>query len=419
MESLVDAGGPNEHKRVVRTGPEDPGLGVYPSLGRCWLMVLISAGMAALPLWVAAGGDPAHMPPDPLDRLWPLGAGLFCVACGLFPLTMLLRREPAVIAEQSGISVVFGWRVVSFVPWSEVVGFSSYSRTVSGGTRQHFVRASLSDSAAALPGISRAQRRHQRIDIPTMLLPLKAEELAAELNALHDHYRKQARALPLSDRGDQPASGVITVEANYPRPTELPARPDRHTGKPRPPHAPAYKGHPSQNGPDPARKPSPPQGEGPIQAWYPGTSTTLTAVTGVVWCVILGGILVLCNGHLPLVVWAYIGLASFGLAWSSRTGACTAGSDWVARNRRWVRTYELIEITYRARFGPRLRLQDSAGRTATIKIESLQGDREIWDLVYNGILHSVIAGGARTDRLLHLVLHLPYPDPDISRGERH
>jgi hypothetical protein len=142
-------------------------------------------------------------------------------------------------------------------------------------------------------------------------------------------------------------------------------------------------------------------------------------VTGVVWCVILGGILVLCNGHLPLVVWAYIGLASFGLAWSSRTGACTAGSDWVARNRRWVRTYELIEITYRARFGPRLRLQDSAGRTATIKIESLQGDREIWDLVYNGILHSVIAGGARTDRLLHLVLHLPYPDPDISRGERH
>jgi len=357
------------------------------------------------------------MPPDPLDRLWPLGAGLFFVACGLFPLTMLLRREPTVIAEHSGISVLSGWRAVSFVPWSEVVGLSSYSRAVSGGIRQHFVRVSLSESAAALPGISRAQRRQLRIDIPTMLLPLKADELAAELNALHDHYQNQARVIPLSDREDQPASGAVTVEANYLRPAELPARPDRHTGEPRPPHAPAYKGRHSQSGPDPVRKPSPPQGQGPVQAWYPGTSTLATVITGVVWCVILGGILVLRNGHLPLVVWAFIGLVSAGLAWSSRTGACAAGSDWVARNDRWVRTYELIEITYRARFGPRLRLHDSAGRTATIKIESLQGDREVWDLVYNGILHSVIADGARTDRQLHLILDLPYPDPDIGRHE--
>ena len=47
----------------------------------------------------------------------------------------------------------------------------------------------------------------------------------------------------------------------------------------------------------------------------------------------------------------------------------------------------------------------------TIKIESQQGDRGVWDLGYNGILHSVIAAGARTDRQLHLVLHVPYPGP--------
>jgi hypothetical protein len=40
-----------------------------------------------------------------------------------------------------------------------------------------------------------------------MLLPLKAEELAAELNALHDHYRKQARALPSAIEEINPRAG--------------------------------------------------------------------------------------------------------------------------------------------------------------------------------------------------------------------
>jgi len=47
-----------------------------------------------------------------------------------------------------------------------------------------------------------------------------------------------------------------------------------------------------------------------------------------------------------------------------------------------------------------------------VKIEVLHGDRTIWDLVYNGILYSVIAGGARTNNRLHLDVHVPRPPVD-------
>jgi len=108
---------------------------------------------------------------------------LFFVACGLFPLTMLLRREPTVIAEQSGISVLSGWRAVSLRAVERLSRVSpATAGPVSGGIRQHFVRVWLSGSAAALPGISRAQRRQpaNRYSKPCFCR-LKAEELAAEL----------------------------------------------------------------------------------------------------------------------------------------------------------------------------------------------------------------------------------------------
>jgi hypothetical protein len=40
----------------------------------------------------------------------------------------------------------------------------------------------------------------------------------------------------------------------------------------------------------------------------------------------------------------------------------------------------------------------------------------MWDLVYNGILHSVIAGGAETNGQLHRYMRVPYPSPyDTAR----
>jgi hypothetical protein len=47
----------------------------------------------------------------------------------------------------------------------------------------------------------------------------------------------------------------------------------------------------------------------------------------------------------------------------------------------------------------------------SVSLSLLEEDRMLWDLVYNGILHSVIAGQAETNGRLHLHLRLPYPSP--------
>jgi hypothetical protein len=77
-----------------------------------------------------------------------------------------------------------------------------------------------------------------------------------------------------------------------------------------------------------------------------------------------------------------------------------------------VKVYDLVEVTYRMPLGSaRLRLRDREGRRLTVKIKLLRSDRAIWDSVYNGILHSVIAGGAHTNSKLHLDMHVPHPKP--------
>jgi hypothetical protein len=110
-------------------------------------------------------------------------------------------------------------------------------------------------------------------------------------------------------------------------------------------------------------------------------------------------------------VWPIIILGFTGIYFSLRASQCRAGVDWLARRKTWVKTYELVTVTCRTNHGdPQLRLVDSDGRSVEIAISDLQGDRRIWDLVYNGILHSVIAGHAQTNGRLHMMLRLPYPD---------
>jgi hypothetical protein len=39
----------------------------------------------------------------------------------------------------------------------------------------------------------------------------------------------------------------------------------------------------------------------------------------------------------------------------------------------------------------------------------VQQNQRLWDLLYNGILHSVVAGGAETNRIARRALKLPAP----------
>jgi hypothetical protein len=90
----------------------------------------------------------------------------------------------------------------------------------------------------------------------------------------------------------------------------------------------------------------------------------------------------------------------------------SAGADWVASQGKWVRVYELVEVTaHTSGTGVYVTLKDSGGREVEYKFADLGGsDRLLFDLTYNGILHSVIAGGAKTNPLLHRTLKLPYPE---------
>jgi hypothetical protein len=149
-----------------------------------------------------------------------------------------------------------------------------------------------------------------------------------------------------------------------------------------------------------------------VVAWCAGNHLDAVLFAGF-WAVIISGILILNNGFGWLQYWWAWAILVPGIFWIYRSilsGDCAAGADWVAQGRRWVKVYELIEVSYHSRIGgARLRLRDADGNRMSIKIEVLHANRTIWDLVYNGILHSVIAGGARTNNRLHLDVHVPHP----------
>jgi hypothetical protein len=121
----------------------------------------------------------------------------------------------------------------------------------------------------------------------------------------------------------------------------------------------------------------------------------------------------------PVSLGALLGvLADFRRPWMrGRTGAvarvavfCWCGM--VCGRKSWVRTYELVTLkNSRSPWGQHVRMRDSAGRELRISFSTLQQDGLVWDLVYNGVLHSVVAGNAETDGSVHLHLRLPYRSP--------
>jgi hypothetical protein len=148
-------------------------------------------------------------------------------------------------------------------------------------------------------------------------------------------------------------------------------------------------------------------------AWFPGNKRgTVFAV--VIIAVYMLGYFTLANGFEWMrfwPVWLCFALCWFMLYQDQSYGECVAGVEWLARRHRWVRLYELVEVTYpRNPLWPsRLRLRDSGGRRLTIRLRNVRADRLIWDLTYLGIEHSVIAGNARTNEWLHRALYLPRP----------
>ena len=203
---------------------------------------------------------------------------------------------------------------------------------------------------------------------------------------------------------------------------DLPPRPDPTTGEPRPPRAPGLlrpersaKEQQRARVADPSKAPAPPDGEGPLLAWFKSSrrEALLITVTGIPLfplgvTIIQGFSIEWMKYWLPWVVMIPFLLAIYSV---QRTVECSVGAEWLKVGKTWVRLYELTKITAKHRSSAiHIDFQDRAGREVMVQASDLQNDRDMWDLVYNGILHSVIVGGAKTNGLLHSSLRVPRPE---------
>lgn len=146
--------------------------------------------------------------------------------------------------------------------------------------------------------------------------------------------------------------------------------------------------------------PAPPPGQSPTLEWIPkdwGTlwKTSVTMFVIVVVATTLKDLGVGWMGTWWLWLMNVILSALFGLGtWSSE--AMEAGADWFKYGRSWVKTYELTEVKLEvsSRGGDSLELKDAAGREVWITLSDIQSNWDLWNLVYDGIVHSVHHGGA-------------------------
>jgi hypothetical protein len=192
---------------------------------------------------------------------------------------------------------------------------------------------------------------------------------------------------------------------------ELPPMPDRHTGEPRPPAAPITKSSDEQPKPWHARKvPQPPEHEGPPLEWKYTDGNDKRWTFGVTVVLVIGFLII--RGALSpdstafgwivhWQVWAALAVGGLFMVWLG-TGAMhmSAGADWFMQDKAFVKTYQLTSITMKKSWAKEgdLVLKDRHGRYASSDFGTIRSHEALWDLVYNGILHSV-AAGADVDKM--------------------
>jgi hypothetical protein len=197
---------------------------------------------------------------------------------------------------------------------------------------------------------------------------------------------------------------------------KLPPKPGVETGLPRPPRAPVDPGSGEGGGEKKEQyKPSPPAGQGPVLEWYKGSRRGSIAAAFGGMALIIVGVTFKQGGSLEWLslwwIWPCIAVLGLLIGLSVRASSCSAGAEWFARNKTWVRTYELTSIKVKTPANYRqLHLEDKDGRKMNIKLLTAQENQELWDLVYNGIRHSVIDGRAETNGLARRALRLPKND---------
>lgn len=203
--------------------------------------------------------------------------------------------------------------------------------------------------------------------------------------------------------------------------SQLPPQPDRHTGEPRPPSAPLESGETGKatDRRAPSRPIEPPAGEGPLLEWFHADRSS-RMMTGLILSVLIVLVYVTkdwIHGHSGLswvgIWWLWL----IPLPWPFvyllvGNQQFSAGADWLATRRGFVKTYELVKVKIvitSGGFGRLLEVSDAYGRAIGGEISDLQQNPQLWDLVYNGLIHSVHVNGAETNKRARQYLLLDYP----------
>jgi hypothetical protein len=125
---------------------------------------------------------------------------------------------------------------------------------------------------------------------------------------------------------------------------------------------------------------------------------------GLLLTIVLLSLIILPEGHGPFhwmqfwQMWLIVVVGVAAATLTMRSDRCSAGADWLKYRKSWVRTYELDVIMVRCSRGrPTVRLTDQGKRVVDVEANMLWENRLIWDLLYNGVRHSVAGGAALND----------------------
>ena len=203
------------------------------------------------------------------------------------------------------------------------------------------------------------------------------------------------------------ASGTGPYQTSH-----LPPMPDAESGEPRPPHAPLWPGwQPGESETAAKYKPTRPTGQGPVLEFFKDSHRQAvgTGLAGILLIAVLGtfawgGLAWVTDPIMWLIVLSPVPLMLI----FRRVDIIAAGADWLLWKTKWVRTYDLAKVKLSPRGAQfNLILTDREGRKLSIPWLQLCYNRALWDLVYNGILHSAHNGPFASNREARSTLHLP------------
>lgn len=204
-------------------------------------------------------------------------------------------------------------------------------------------------------------------------------------------------------------------------PDDLPPQPDPWTGDPRPPYAPRNFGYgqvtPANK--QPRRGCPVPEELGPVLEWnralplHWGGRPVLFLVLAVVLTIVAAHGSPLVPAWLVWLAWSWFVAFSVLSWWLGRDRWIAAGATWLWYGTQWLDSYDLATVVvWHVRRTQWLKLVDSSGRELRyLKLSWAQSNDPLWDLLYNGILHSVVSGKANPSGATREILSLPEAAP--------